>query len=132
MNAQPLVQAIKTAVESAGIPFGDAHRPVITDPNSPWVVGWFDAGMVDDRSMKFRDGWSLVGTFHSLGRTPHAARIAAKAVRTAILGLHLSAIDGRTVLMPENLTSLPMQRDDDEQPPLFDVIDEWRIRTTSI
>jgi hypothetical protein len=32
--------------------------------------------------------------------------------------------------MPEQLTSLPLQRDDKLSPPLFDAICEWRFRTS--
>jgi hypothetical protein len=45
--------------------------------------------------------------------------------------LGLAGQDRRpAVLMPEQLTSLPLQRDDDLNPPLFDAVSEWRIRTT--
>lgn len=129
VNPQPVIAAIKAAVEGAGFAFGDSRKPAVVG-TKPWVVAWFDAGIVEDRTMRSRDGWSMVGTFHSVGLTPEAARIAARAVRNAVLGLHLAVIDGRTVQMPENLSSLPMQRDDDVDPPIFDQVDEWRIRTT--
>jgi hypothetical protein len=122
VDPQPLVLAVKAAVEAAGVAFGDGAKPVVTG-SRPWVVAWFDAGQVDDRSLRSRDGWSMVGTFHCLGLTPESARIAARALRGALLGLHLASVGGRTVQMPENVTSLPLQRNDDVNPPLFDVID---------
>lgn len=129
VDPQPVVAAVKAAVEALGVAFGDAQKPTAL-AGRPYVVAWFDAGTVDDRSLLSRDGWSIVGTFHSVGLTPEAARIAARAVRTAVLGLHRTVIGGRGVLMPENLSSLPLQRDDDVNPPIFDQIDEWQIRTS--
>ena len=129
VDPQPLISAIKAAVESRGVAFGDGRKPTALG-TKPWVVAWFDSGVVDNRSMASRDGWSMVGTFHSYGLTVESARIANRALRNAVLDLHGATVGGRTVHMPEHLTSLPMQRDDDTDPPLFDVIDEWRIRTS--
>jgi hypothetical protein len=129
VNPQPVILAVKAAVEAAGVAFGDAKKPAVL-AGRPWVLAWFDAGTVGDRSMVSRDGWATVGTFHSYGLTPESSRIAARAVRAAVLGLHRTTIDGRVVQMPVNLTSLPMQVDYDVDPPLFDVVDEWQIRTS--
>jgi hypothetical protein len=91
-------------------------------------VGWFDAGTIDNRSLRSRDGWVCVATFHSFGLTPESARIANRVIRGVVLALHRTVIGGRTVQMPENLVSVPMSRDDDADPAQFLQIDEWRIR----
>jgi hypothetical protein len=129
VTAQPLVAAIASGMTSAGVAFGDGVKPAVSG-TKPWVVGWFDAGTIDNRSMRSRDGWSCVATFHSFGLTAESARIANRALRTVVLGLHRAAVGGRVLLMPENLVSVPMSRDDDVDPPLFLQIDEWRFRTS--
>jgi hypothetical protein len=129
VSAQPLVAAIKAAVEAQGVPLGDGRKPADVG-NEPWVVAWFDAGTVSDRTLRSRDGWSVVGVFRCCGLSPEAARVASRALRTALLGLHRATVDGRVLLMPENLASPPMTRDDDVSPPLFVQVDEWRFRTT--
>lgn len=128
MTVQPLVDALRTALTGAGIAFGDGRMP--NGATTRYIVAWFDDGTVTDRSLLSRDGWSAVGTFHCYGQTPEAARYAYRALTDAALGLHGQTVGGRTVLMPEQLTSLPLSRDDDLDPPLFDQIAEWRFRTT--
>lgn len=126
-TAQPLVAAISAGLTAAGVAFGDGKKPTVA-AGKPWVVGWFDAGTVDNRSLRSRDGWVCVGTFHSFGLTPESARIANRALRSVVLGLHLTTVGGRVVQMPENLVAVPMSRDDDADPAVFLLIDEWRIR----
>jgi hypothetical protein len=127
-TAQPVIDALKAALQTAGVTLGDGVKPV--GATSRYIVAWFDAGTIDDRSLASRDGFSLVGTFHCYGSTPEAARFASQALTAAVLGLHRQQIGGRAVLMPEQLTSLPLQRDDNLNPPLFDAVSEWRFRTS--
>lgn len=128
-TAQPVIDAVKAALTAVGVAFGDGVKP--STATTRYIVAWFDAGTVEDRSLRSRDGFSVVGTFHCYGQTPEAARFAYKALTTALLGLHRQAVGDRVALMPEQLTALPLQRDDALNPPLFDAISEWRIRTAT-
>ena len=128
VDAGLLVAAIKTAM--TGIAYGEAAKPTVT-AGSPYVVAWFDSGTVGDRSLRSRDGFSLVATFQCYGSSPESVRIAVRKVRAAVFSLFGTTVGGRTVLMPESLASPPMQRDDDVQPPLWWQADEWRFRTTA-
>lgn len=131
IDAQPFVTAVAAALAAGPSPvsFADSAKPASVGTR-PYVVGFFDSGTVEDRSLLSRDGWSTVGTFHCVGLSPEASRIAVRKLRAAILGMHRQVIAGRQVLMPEHLTAVPMQRDDDADPTLFIQIDEWRIRTS--
>lgn len=129
VDGQPLVAAIASAVTTGGVAFGDSTKPANVGAK-PYVVGFFDSGSVENRSLASRDGWSTVGTFHCVGLSPEAARIAVRRLRAVLLGLHRQVIGGRVLLMPEHLAAVPMQRDDDADPTLFIQIDEWRLRTS--
>jgi len=91
-------------------------------------VAWFDAGTVTDASLRARDGFDVVGTFHCYGQTPDAARFAYRALTTAVLSLHGQTVDGRVMWLPEQLTALPLSRDDEVD--LFDAVCEWRFRSS--
>lgn len=133
MNVGPLVAALKAAVESggtAGVPFGDGRKP--SNATTRYIVAWFDAGRVEDSSLRSRDGWSAVGTFHCYGQTPDAARFANARLTSAVLGLVGVTVGSRVLLMPEQVTAVPLQRDDDADPAMFDVISEWRFRTSAL
>lgn len=130
MTVQPIVAALQQALDTSHVALGDGEKPKAA--STRYIVGWFEAGSVTDRTMASRDGFSAVATFHCYGQTPDAARFAYAALTTAVLGLFGQTIDGRRLLMPEQLTSLPLQRDDDLNPPLFDAICEWRFRTTPV
>lgn len=131
MTVGPLVAALKTAVESggaSGVPFGDGRKPATV--TTRYIVAWFDAGAVDDSSLRSRDGLTITGTFHCYGQTPDAARFANARLTSSVLGLVGVTVGGRVLMMPEQLTAVPLQRDDNADPPMFDVISEWRFRTT--
>lgn len=127
-TAQPLVAAIAAGLTSAGVAFGDGRKPTVA-AGKPWVVGWF-APTIDDRSLRSRDGWVCVVTFQCFGLTPESARIASRAVSSVLLGMHRTTVGGRTVQLPENLSSV-QGRDDDTEPPTHMVAEDWRIRTTA-
>ena len=127
VDAQPLIDAIKTAVTAAGVAIAEGRKPTVV-AGKPYIVAFFDAGSVEDRSLRSRDGWSMVGSFQCAGLIPESARFAARKLRAAVLGLHGQTFAGRTLQLPSHLGPLPMQRDDDADPPLFIQIDEWRLR----
>ena len=127
VSPQPVIDALKAALQTVGVALGDGAKPATT--STRYIVAWFDAGTVDDWSLRTRDGFSFVGTFHCYGQTPEAARFAYRALTAAVLALRGQTVGGRMAMAPEQLTSLPLQRDDDLEPPLFDAVCEWRIRT---
>lgn len=129
VNPQPLIDAIKAAVELLGVRFGDGKEPA-RNGTLPWIVAWFDAGTYTARSLLGGDGWSTVGVFHCCGLTPASARIAVRRLSTALYGLHSTDIGGRTVHMPQQLSATPLDRDDDADPPVFVQVVEWRLRTS--
>lgn len=129
VNAQPLIDAVKAAVAaggSAGVPTEVGRKPA--GAPTRWVVLWPDAGTVEDRSMRSRDGWSLVLPCQCYGLSPEAALYAVRKLRAAILSLHGTVVGGRTVLMPTHAASSQLDRDDAADPPLWMQYDEWRIR----
>lgn len=127
VDARPVVDAIEAALLAGGVVFGDSVKPANVG-TKPYVVGFFDAGTITDQTMKSRDGWSIVGSFHCSGLSPDSARFAVIKLRAAILGLQGQTIGGRTVLKPTHEVGRPMDRDDDADPPLFIQFDEWRLR----
>ena len=127
VDVEPLIQAIKTSVTNAGVAVGEGRKPTVA-AGRPYIVAFFDPGAVEDRSLRSRDGISIVGSFQCAGLTPESARFASRKLRDALLALHLTAFGDRRLLMPSHLGPLPMQRDDDADPVLFVVIDEWRFR----
>ena len=131
MSVAPLIAALKAAVEAggaSGVPFGDGKKPATA--TTRYIVAWFDGGRVEDRSLRSRDGWSAVGTFHCYGQTPDAARYANQKLTAAVLSLFGQAVGDRVLLMPEQVSTVPLQRDDDADPAMFDVISEWRFRAS--
>lgn len=120
--------ALEAALATKSVAFGNGKKPA--GATTRYIVAWFDAGTVTDVSLRSRDGFSQVGTFHCYGQTVEAAQFAYEALTAAVLGLHLAVIDGRVVQMPEQLTARPIDRDDNLTPSLFDAVCEWRFRTS--
>lgn len=126
--AQPLVEAIEAAIGGEGLAVGNAEKPAAAS-GRPYVVAWFDAGTVEDKTLRSRDGFYLTGVFQVYGFDPDSVQWAVPKLRAAIMSLHGTVIAGRTVLMPSHLASPPMSRDDKADPPLWWQVDEWRFRT---
>lgn len=129
VDSHPVVAAIGSAVTTGGVAFGDGKKPANVG-SKPYVVAFFDAGTVTDRSLASRDGWELYCSFQCAGLSPEAVRIAIRKVRAAVLGLRRQVLGGRLILMPTHEYGAPMSREDDADPTLFIQIDEWRIRTS--
>lgn len=130
VDAQPLVAAVTTAIAAQGLAIGDGRKPAVS-AGRPYAVAWFDAGVVGDRSLLSRDGFSLTAPFQLYGLTPESVRWAVKQLRAGLLSLGGQVVDGRTVHTPEHLAATSPDRDDKADPgPLWWVYDEWRIRTS--
>lgn len=127
VNAQPLIDAIEAAVTAAGVAFDVGRKPA--NATTRYIVAWPDGGLVDNRTLRSRDGWSTVIVFQCYGLTPEAVSYAVRTLRAVALALHGQVVvGGRTLLMPEHLGGSSLSRDDDADPPLFMQADEWRIR----
>lgn len=111
------------------IPVGVGKRPVL-DGTKPFVVIWPDGGVHSAATMKANDGLSETWVCHCMGLTPESASVAFQKLTTAIYALHRTVVSGRVVQYPENLSSLPLSRDDDVNPPLYDFTTEWRLSTS--
>lgn len=129
VSAQPLVEAIEAAIAAQSLAVGNGEKPAVA-AGLPYVVAWFDAGTVGDRSLRSRDGFALTAVFQVYGFDPDSVQGAVPKVRAAVLGLHGTEVDGRRVKMPVNLSSPPMERDDKADPQLWWQVDEWRFRTS--
>jgi hypothetical protein len=127
VDAQPLIDAIKAEVTAAGVAIAEGKKPTVS-AGRPYIVAFYDSGAVDDRSLRSRDGWAMVGSFQCAGLSPESARFAARKLRGALLALHGATFGDRALQMPAHLGPLPMQRDDDAEPVLFIQIEEWRLR----
>ncbi|WP_143018732.1 hypothetical protein [Geodermatophilus sp. DSM 45219] len=126
-DAQPLINAVEAAVTSHGFLIGDGEKPEdVTD--RPYIVAWWDAGRITDRTLRSRDGFRVSAIFHSVGQSPEAVRIAVKALRTAILGLNGAQVGGWKVQTPSHHPAIPLARDDDKNPPIWTQADEWHFR----
>lgn len=130
LSSQPLVDAVIANVQARGVPFGDGKVPT-RDGTKPWVVGWFDSGTTDDDSLRGADGWFIDLTAHCLGLSAEAARVAAAHLTIALRELYGTVVSGRVVHRPEQLTALPVARDDTQSPAQWDAVVEWRLRTSA-
>jgi dienelactone hydrolase len=130
LNVNPLVAAIDAAVTAAGVPFGDSNRPGDVVAGKPYVVGYCDGGQITDESLRSRDGVTVGCVFHSYGLSPDSVRIGRKALLVAVFGLGGTVVDGWTVHVPVHEAPVPMDRDDNVNPPLYWQTDEVTIRLT--
>lgn len=124
-----LTAAVKTALTTAGVPTGVGVKPA-PDGTKPYVVIWPDGGVRSAWTMKANDGSAEVWVCHCYGLTEDSASVALAKLTTAVYGLHRQVIGGRLVQFPEQISAVPLQRDDDVNPPLFDLTVEWRLSTS--
>jgi hypothetical protein len=130
VDAQPYADAVKAAMAAQSIPYAEGRKPASVPVGSPYVVGWFDPGRVENRSLRSRDGFSVVVVLQSYGSSPDSVRFAVRKGRMAIASLAGTAAGDRVILPPSHEPPPPMERDDDASPPLWWQSDEWRLRTS--
>jgi hypothetical protein len=124
-----LTNAVATTLSAGGLAVGVGKTPTNTG-TKPFVVIWPDGGMRESVTMKAGDGLAETWVCHCYGLTAESAAVALTRLNAAIVALHRSEVNGRTVQYPEQLSALPLSRDDDADPPLFDLTVEWRLTTT--
>lgn len=122
-----LAEQIQTTL-GTDVPTGIGARPASTG-TKPFVVLWPDVGVRSALTMQANDGSTTTLVCHCYGLTKASAEVAERKLAAAVYGLHMTVVDGRRVLYPEQLVALPLSRDDDVNPPLYDLTVEWRIRT---
>jgi hypothetical protein len=130
VDAQPYADAIEAAVTAQGVAYAEGRKPDGVPAGHPYIVGWLDAGTVGNRSMRSRDGFSLVVTLQCYGSSVDSVRFAVTRARAAVASLSGAAVGGRVLLVPSHEPSPPMDRDDDADPPIWWQSDEWRFRTS--
>lgn len=123
-----LAEQIQTTL-GTDVPTGIGERPANTGAK-PFVVLWPDVGVRSAFTMQANDGSTTTIVAHCFGLTKASAEIAERKLAAAVYALHMTTVDGRRVLYPEQLVALPLSRDDDVNPPLYDLTVEWRLRTT--
>lgn len=123
-----LLDNIKAAVEPA-VPLGYGRQPTRVG-TKPWVVAWPDAGNVYAATMRWTDGEDLTITFRQYGLTPESAAVADRRVKTACFAQLNTVVDGRRVFAVEQLTAVPLAREDEQDPPVFVYVTEFRFRST--
>lgn len=126
IDSKSLLAAIDTAVTAAGVAFDVGRKPA--DATTRYVIAWPNGGVIENRSMRSRDGWSIVIPTQSYGLSPEAALFAFHAQRRAILGMHGQAFAGKQIHVLTPTDPPPLSRDDDGDKPIWTQYDEWRIR----
>lgn len=124
-----LTNAVLPILATDGVPVGVGKRPTV-DGTKPYIVIWPDAAVRSAVTMKANDGATETWVCHCLGLTPDSVDVAVRKLTTAVYGLYRTVVDGRRVHYPEQLAALPLTRDDDVNPPLYDLTVEWRLSTT--
>lgn len=130
IDLQPLVSAVKAAMQDEGIAYDEGRKPSGVTTGRPYVVGWFDQGLITDRSLRSRDGLVVVLVLQSYGFSPDSVRVAVRRSRVALAGLIGDTVGAFVLLPPEHRPGPPMQRDDAADPPLWWQSDEWLLRTS--
>lgn len=116
------------ALEAAGLSVGDGSGKGLT---APYCVVYTDLGDLDGpMGDRFADAEQHFFV-HSIGLDRNGAQWEADKARVALLGTPIT-VEGREVMYvnPEPGGSLPVQRDDDIQPPLYYAVDEYVLATT--
>lgn len=129
VDVQPYAAAVADALTTQGVDHAEGRKPAGVAA-LPYIVWWLDGGTVSDRSMRSRDGFSVVLTLQCYGLTPEAVRVALRKGRAAVATLPGLPVDGRVLMMPSHTPGPPMDRDDDADPPLWWQSDEWRLPTS--
>lgn len=128
VNVNPLVQALDVACTSRGIPFGDSNRPDDAVIDSPYVVVHTDGGRLTDKSLLSRDGVTVSIVFHTYAWSPDGARAGRRKVIDALFSVVGSVVGGWIVNVPVHQEALPIEREDQVNPPLYWQTDSFTVR----
>lgn len=128
----PHVQALRTAlagIDPAPAVYVGGAPPAPAVLPDRYLVLYPDPGQALSESLADeRTDWSGMVQITCVARIPDAAVWLADRVRRA-LAVPLT-VAGRAAWRPEELGGPPLQRDDDETPPLFYLPVQYRLRST--
>lgn len=124
-----LTNAVVPVLAADGVPVGVGKRPVV-DGTKPYIVIWPDSPTRSAVTMKANDGASETWVCHCYGLSADSVDVAERKLAAAVYGLYRTVANGRRVHYPEQLSALPLSRDDTVNPPLYDLTVEWRLSTT--
>lgn len=124
-----LTDSLTAALEAQGLGWtlgGGKPDPL------PGVVVWQSGPVDTPTSLSDVLGeQTTVYTLHCVGLTVASCLIAHEKAKAAVTSLFRQTIDGQVVSrMPLSEWPPAMTRDDDTDPPLYDLPAQWRIRTT--
>lgn len=125
-----LVAALDTALTAAGVPFGDSNRPSDVVQDQPYVVGFFDGGLIVDRTLLGRDGIEVSVVLHTYGWSPDSVRVGRRKTLGALFGLARTTAGTWLVHTPVHNAALSIAREDRMNPPLYWQTDDFTIRLT--
>lgn len=122
----PLVKAVIAALEATNFPVGDVRAPEGSIPYS--VVYGLDDEDLDGPMNDWQADVRHVIQVTTVGETPEQARMLQDKNRVEIY--QTAAPAGRSVALVERTGGAGVERDPDEQPPLFYSVDIYTITTT--
>lgn len=134
MSTPPAVlphrDAVRAALEGAGLAVGLGGAPPSAPSNSKYVVLYFDPGQsVRESLADRRTDFQAMFQVTCVGPTEEQALWVADKARAALFGT--LTVSGRTSWRPEELGGPPVQRDDDVTPPLYFLPVQYRLQSTS-
>lgn len=128
VDINPLVAALDAACTSRGVPFGDSNRPDDLVTDDPYVVCHTDSGLLTDKSLLGRDGVTVTLVLHSYAWSPQGVRAGRRKVLEALYSVVGSVLGGWKVNVPVHLEALPIEREDQLNPPLYWQTDNFSVR----
>lgn len=127
----PVVTAVLEALAAAGVRADIGLKPDDVPDDTGWVAAYPSTPTVsDDGSMAQpheQDPLEIQLVF--VGRTAEQATWVADKARAVLLAGAFT-VPGRSVFWVEEVAGRPLQRDDDEHPPLYSIATNFKIRTT--
>lgn len=99
-------------------------------PTLPYAVVYGDSGSATQSNFRGQSGWrQWAMRVTSVGSTPEQARWCAERVETALLDIR-PTVTGRKCSTVDKTLALPVQRDDDVDPAVFYIPDEFQYLST--
>jgi hypothetical protein len=119
------IAALLALIQAAGVTVYDGAVP--DRPTLPYAVLYADLGTHTAQSLANDPDWTdLRFQVTSVGVLPASARIVAEKSLGALLGVR-PTVPGRRCGPIRHDSSQPIQRDDDQQPPLFYATDQFTV-----
>jgi hypothetical protein len=132
VTVTPIVAGVQAALVTAGLAVGVGVKPETIPANAGWLViyAFTPTESPDDGSMAEpyeQDPAEMQLVF--VGRTPDQATWVADRARAVLLPGAFT-VAGRALVKVSEVAGRQLQRDDDQQPPLYSIAANFQIRTT--